>query len=143
MQIYYSKKDFWLGALLWLPMLAAFGLILYTFEPITSMFIVLAIMLISLGFIAWLWFDTKYITKNGQIKVNAGPIYYAPVPIQKIKSIKKTKTWLSSPACSLDRIEISYNKYDSIVISPMNLDGFISDLNAINPSIKVEFAANE
>lgn len=107
------------------------------------MFVVLAIMIISLVFVAWIWFDTKYAIKNGEMKVNAGPINYSPVPIQKIKSIRKTKTWLSSPACSLDRIEISYNKYDSIVISPMRIKEFLGSLHAINPSIKVEFEVNE
>ncbi len=143
MDTYYSKKDFWLGTFLWGSLIASLGLIVYNFEPVTSMFIVLAITLICLAFVAWIWFDTKYIIKNGEIKINAGPINYAPVPIQKIKSIKKTKTWLSSPACSLDRIEINYNKYDSIVISPMKLKEFLTNLNAINSSINVEFEVNE
>ncbi len=142
MKVYYSKKDFWLGTFLWGFLMAPFGLILYNFEPITSMFIVSALTLVSLVLVAWLWFDTKYFIKNGEIKINAGPIKYAPVPISKITTIKKTKTWLSSPACSFDRIEISYNKYDSIVISPTKLKEFLATLNDINPSIKVEFEVN-
>ncbi len=143
MDTYYSKKDFWLGALLWIPLIAAVGIVLYSFEPITSMFVSLAIMLVCLAFVAWIWVDTKYTIKNGEMKINAGPINYAPVPIPKIKSIRKTKTWLSSPACSMDRIKISYNKYDSIVISPMRLKDFLESLHAINPSIKVEFEVND
>jgi len=28
MDTYYSKKDFWLGALLWMPLIAAVGIVL-------------------------------------------------------------------------------------------------------------------
>ena len=143
MDIYYSKRDFWLGAFLWGSIIASLCLIVFNFEPVTSMFIVLAVMLVSLALVAWLWFDTKYIITEDQLKINAGPIKYTPVPISKVTTVKKTKTWLSSPACSFDRIEINYNKYDSIVISPVKLKEFLAALNVINPSIKVEFKVNE
>ena len=45
----------------------------------------------------------------------------------------------SAPANSFDRIEIIYNKFDSIIISPENKQQFIESLLVINPDIKVKY----
>jgi Bacterial PH domain len=45
---------------------------------------------------------------------------------------------LSSPAASLDRIAIVYNKYDEIYISPKNREDFIKELLKINSDIIVD-----
>lgn len=50
----------------------------------------------------------------------------------------ETKSPLSSPATSLDRLEIMYNKNESIIISPKDRTGFINELKTINPGIEVE-----
>ena len=54
----------------------------------------------------------------------------------EIKSIKKTNTWLSSPAASMDRIAIKI-KFSPLVISPQNRMEFINDLLSLNPEIEV------
>ncbi|MFC3199468.1 PH domain-containing protein [Parapedobacter deserti] len=51
--------------------------------------------------------------------------------------IEETRTLISAPAPSLDRLEIFYNKFDSIVISPKDKQGFIADLLKLNPEIEV------
>lgn len=43
---------------------------------------------------------------------------------------------LSSPALSLDRLEVFYNKFDSVIISPQNKEDFIVALQNINPAIE-------
>jgi hypothetical protein len=43
---------------------------------------------------------------------------------------------MSSPALSLDRIEIFYNKFDSVIISPKNKADFVAELKSINPAIE-------
>ena len=57
------------------------------------------------------------------------------IDINTIKSIEPTHTILSAPASSLDRLRISYNKYDDIVISPRRKEEFIRQLQSINPNI--------
>ena len=57
------------------------------------------------------------------------------IDINTIKSIEPTHTILSAPASSLDRLRISYNKYDDVVISPRRKEEFIRQLHSINPNI--------
>jgi hypothetical protein len=60
------------------------------------------------------------------------------IDIHQIKRIEETNSPLSSPAASFDRIEITYNKFDSVIISPKEKLGFIQDILQINPSIEVK-----
>ena len=57
------------------------------------------------------------------------------IDINTVKSIEPTHTILSAPASSLDRLRISYNKYDDVVISPRRKEEFIRQLHSINPNI--------
>jgi hypothetical protein len=57
------------------------------------------------------------------------------IDISTIKSIEPTHTILGAPASSLDRLRISYNKYDDIIISPRRKEEFIRQLQSINPQI--------
>lgn len=59
------------------------------------------------------------------------------IDIKTIRKIEKNRTLLSSPALSIDKIEIFYNKYDSILISPKEKTKFIANLLEINPEIEV------
>ncbi|MGI4993654.1 PH domain-containing protein [Halobacteriovorax sp. GFR7] len=58
------------------------------------------------------------------------------IPISSIKKITKTRTFMSAPALSLDRIKIECHKI-SYVISPVNRAQFISQLQKINSQIKI------
>ena len=75
----------------------------------------------------------KYVI-DGQIL----KIWWIKVEIKSIKRIYKTRNPLSSPALSLDRIAIVYNKYDEVLISPKNKKEFVEELLKINPDIVVE-----
>jgi hypothetical protein len=57
--------------------------------------------------------------------------------IQTIKEIKETRNPLSSPAASIDRLLIIYNRADKVMISPKDKEAFINHLKSINPNIKV------
>lgn len=86
--------------------------------------------------IAWLFLDTSYIILPGNIlRIKAGFLVNLKIDIASIKSIKSTNSIMSAPALSLDRIEIRYNKYDSVVISPAKKEEFIAELIKINPLI--------
>lgn len=88
-------------------------------------------------FINYLVFTTEYtIDTNAKILiVKSGFLVHKSIDILKIKEIKKSKSWISSPALSIDRIEITYNKFDSILISPKNREQFINELQLINSTI--------
>ncbi|MEO6149304.1 MAG: PH domain-containing protein [Mucilaginibacter sp.] len=80
--------------------------------------------------------NTKYtITSDNLLKIKSGFIINKQVPISTISKIKPTGSWLSAPALSFDRLEIFYDQFDSVVISPKDKDEFIALLKTINPGI--------
>jgi hypothetical protein len=82
-------------------------------------------------------FNTCYtITVNDTLKVKCGFLVNQTIPVQSIIKIVPTNTIFSAPALSFDRLEIFYNNYDSVVISPENKEEFIAELQNINPAIK-------
>ena len=89
----------------------------------------------TFGFVLHMFFTTKYTIDQDILRIKSGVLVNYNVNISSIKSIHKTKSILSSPAASFDRILIKYNKYDEVIISPKNKVGFINDLKAINPNI--------
>lgn len=90
-------------------------------------------------FIIYLYFDTSYrITSDGKLIIKGGFLIKREIDISSIKKIKATNNPLSAPAFSLDRLEISYNKYDTILISPEDKREFIQQLKELKPEIVIE-----
>lgn len=87
-------------------------------------------------FIAHLFLRTVYTIDHDQLKIKCGIFSYQPIDIHEIREISKTKSIISSPAPSFDRIEIKYGKFDTIIISPNDKLSFANDLSLINPTIK-------
>ena len=95
-----------------------------------------AVYVLTILFIAYLFVTTNYTIYNQQtLIVKSGFLMNKKIDINSITKISKTNNPISSPALSLDRIEIFYNKYDSVIISPKNEQEFIQDLQKINSSI--------
>ena len=65
-------------------------------------------------------------------------LLHTKIEISTIRKIYRTNNPLSSPALSLDRIAVVYNKFDEILISPKERNEFINELLKINPSIEVK-----
>ncbi len=81
---------------------------------------------------------TKYEVTGSQLIVHHPFIFKEVIDIGKIKSIEHSHTLISAPAASLDRLRISYNKYDEVIISPKRSEEFIQQLKGINPQIAVK-----
>ena len=81
--------------------------------------------------------NIKYVITESQLIIDQsmGKWGKEVIDISTIKSIEPTHTILSAPASSLDRLLISYNKYDDIIISPRRKEEFIRQLQSINPQI--------
>ena len=54
---------------------------------------------------------------------------HTDIKIESIKKMKPSRCLLSSPAGSLKRLAIHYNKYDVVYISPRNQEDFINEIN--------------
>jgi hypothetical protein len=101
--------------------------------------VLFAIMISVFALIMYLLFDTYYIITQGNLKVHSGFIVNKNIPIESIKSIKKTDSILSAPASSLtDRIEVCYGNSKSIIISPKDRLVFVDELLKQNAEIKME-----
>ena len=77
--------------------------------------------------------STYYAIEGDTLLIRSGFMKWR-VPIRDIRSIAPTRSALSSPALSLDRLRIVYGN-KSIMISPEEKQRFIEALRAINPSI--------
>ena len=84
-----------------------------------------------------LFTSIKYEITDTQLIVRQAWIFKEVIDINRIKSIETTHTILSAPAASFDRLRISYNKYDEVIISPKRQKEFIQQLKDINPQISV------
>ncbi|CAM3410669.1 PH domain-containing protein [Empedobacter falsenii] len=110
-----------------------------SFNSIQQNEIGIVVCILTILFIIYMYLSTIYkIINNEELVVKVGFLMNIKIDIKKIVEIKKTKSMISSPAWSLNRIEIFYNKYDSVIISPKNQTEFIQDLQKINSSIKID-----
>ncbi len=98
----------------------------------------LAIDLLAIGFIAYIYLSTRYeITVKNTLRIRSGFLYDKEIYIRSIKNIRPTNNHYASPALSGDRIEIQYNRYERVLISPEGSSEFISQLRALNPKIQL------
>lgn len=98
-----------------------------------------AIIAVPTLFVIYLYFSTSYIvTKDEKLKVRSGFLFKRELYIKSIKKIRPTRDHRASPALSFDRLEISYNRYGRIVVSPDKKTEFIKELKDVNPRITVE-----
>ncbi|WP_188506475.1 PH domain-containing protein [Parapedobacter pyrenivorans] len=95
------------------------------------------LMLITTIFCIQLFLSTYYIINSDQLIIRSGMLYRKRVAISSIRKVKATRNPISSPAPSLDRLEIFYNKFDSVIISPKDKAAFIASLIKLNPEIEV------
>lgn len=127
-----SKKDFWLGAFIWLS--AVIPLIMFIRD---QLWYGLLIMIPVFLFLVWVWFGTYYDITEKEVKIRCGPIKET-VPFDKIIKIRKTRNLVSSAALSLNRLEIQYGKYNFTYISPKNKEEFINTIKEKCPTVEVD-----
>ncbi len=133
-KIYRSRLDNWLIAVMVIPLLIFLAVIV-----LTGTWFPLLIALPFTVFVTHMFANTYYTIAGTGLIVRRGLFINITIDISTIKSIAETNSILSAPATSLDRLEISYNKYDSVIISPKNKAEFIADILAINNDVKVTY----
>ncbi|QJX49038.1 PH domain-containing protein [Hymenobacter taeanensis] len=129
-QVFPSKISWWLFA----PVLSSLGFFLllsFVQQRWGASVVVLAVG----AFLGYLLANTRYTLTPQELLITSGPIHKR-VPITSITSVKPTRNPISSPALSLNRLEIRYGKYDSVLISPANPKGFLTTLHQLNPALR-------
>ena len=88
-------------------------------------------------------FTIRYVVEKNQLLIFSGIGKPFAIAISEIKSVEASRSPISSPAASLERLEIAYGKYDAVYISPYDRKGLVRALLNINPSIKVKLRPEE
>lgn len=87
-------------------------------------------------FIGFIWFFTRYTIEGEKLIVKSG-FMKQTIDIQKITSLRNTKSIIAAPALSIQRLEINYHPYESTQISPKSRTLFVENLQKINPETQV------
>lgn len=134
-KVYKSK----IGLELVIPLIIVFGAILFLAVTEEPNFVGFGILLLVMIFVIHMFMTTNYTIDGGSLKIKCGFFFNETIDIKTIKKISETNNALSLPATSLDRIEINYGKFDSVIISPKLKKEFIDEIIAINSSVEVKF----
>lgn len=111
-------------------------MVLLVMTAIQKLWIGVIILLAATVLILSFLFRTYYQIVGNTLKIICGFVFKQEIDIKKIRKIEKTNNPISSPALSVkDRIEIYYDKYDSVIISPERQAEFIQKLKLINKNI--------
>ena len=98
---------------------------------------VVSVIFLAMLFVLHVFLTTWYEVNGHMLNVRCGFLINKDVDIRQIVSIKETYNPLSAPAVSIDRLEIKMSGKDSILISPLDKEGFINALLKVKPGIKV------
>lgn len=86
----------------------------------------------------WMAYGTKYWIEDNEYLVIKGAIYGKKnLLISRITKVHASSSPLSSPAPSLDRFAVHYDKSGILLISPLDKEALTAHLLKINPKIEV------
>jgi membrane protein YdbS with pleckstrin-like domain len=133
--VFRSKVDLWLVVVIIAVPIMLLDYILdglNTPDKVAEL-LALAIVVIVLGLLTWVYFSTRYTITGDFLLVKAGPFSWV-IPIEDIVSVEPTRNPSSSPALSLDRLLIRYGHSAELMISPKDKTGFMKELKKhLNP----------
>jgi membrane protein YdbS with pleckstrin-like domain len=128
--VFPSKVDGWLVALMAVPVgisVAATTAALLAHPPLPAGLIAVGVEALVLGLILWTFRSTLYQVTDRELIVRSGPFRWT-IPISDVESVRPSRSPLSSPALSLDRLEIRYAGGRMLMISPKDREGFLETL---------------
>ncbi|MGM0842772.1 MAG: PH domain-containing protein [Bacillota bacterium] len=135
-----SRKDWWLSLIVWTTMIFGIGSGIYAIidkAPIAlDLIITLTLCVLLPLFVLWMWVTTYYVVDENNLIIRFGP-FKKIIPLDTVKSVRKTTNPISSPALSLKRLEIVYGYYNSVLISPIHRDEFIEILSKRCKNIEI------
>ncbi len=127
MKHFKSKVDRWLLVLLVASIVvdiaAAVFIALAVRDPLVaglSIVVLLAVAILT----ATILVGTRYTVDKEILKIVSGPIRFK-VRLDEINSVEATRSPLSSPALSLDRLLINYGNNRKVMVSPVDKSRFL------------------
>lgn len=80
--------------------------------------------LFALALPLWLLVSTDYTIEGRALKIRSGPFKWQ-VSLDDIHKVEETRSVISSPALSLERIKIDYGQGKTVIVSPKDKHGFM------------------
>ena len=136
-----SKRDWWIVGLIWLGIIVSVvgGLVPMVLGEAswTEMTMMASLVLGMDSLMLWVLYGTGYTVTAERLIIRCGPFTF-PVTLSLIESITPTRSPLSSPACSLDRLKIVYGvSQQTVLISPVDKSGLFSALVEQSPTLEI------
>ena len=138
-EVFPSKVDRWLVVLL----VAAWGLSLVSVAsavaagPPSVLYSTVGLEVLIFGFVVWVFTTTRYTVGAGALAVRSGPFRWR-IALEEISEIVPSRNPLSSPALSLDRLEVRYGRGRFLLISPRERQSFLAAVVARSPGLTFE-----
>jgi len=125
-----------IGLELILPLIVVFGissaLLIYH-----EAWVGLIINMTAIVGICYVCLHTTYTIEGDVLSIKSPLILPINITIDSIKKIQESRDPMSSPAGSLDRLEIIYGERDRVLISPKCKKEFLEHLQELKPGIEI------
>jgi len=121
-----------------IPIMLILGIVLFVTVISEKRWAALLILLPVIFLLTHLFLTTTYTICGNLLKIRCGFLFNKEIDIRSIVKITETNNPLSSPATSLDRLEILFGANNSVLISPKNKEAFINDILSINAAVEIK-----
>ncbi|MFT3800709.1 MAG: PH domain-containing protein [Burkholderiaceae bacterium] len=88
------------------------------------------IVAVGAGLPLWLLLDTRYVLADGCLSIRCGPFRWR-IALDEIRAIAPSRSPVSSPALSLDRLKIDFGRGRTVLVSPRDPARFVADVEAM------------
>jgi hypothetical protein len=122
-----SKVDAWFTAALLATIAIGVSTVAIAASRGGPIVLLSALLVFPIGLPVWLLRSTRYSLSDSHLDIRSGPFSWR-VPLEDVRSVTRTRNPLTSPALSLDRLQIDYGPGKSIMISPEDQQRFIREL---------------
>ncbi len=130
MDVFKSKIDRWMLVFLALSMFACIlgSSVMLKVGGAVNYSIGAFMLIIGAGVPLWILNSTRYIIRNGDLKIVSGPFSWI-IPVTSITSVHESQSSSFGPALSSDRLEIEYGKDKVMIVSPSDKTEFMQKLD--------------
>ena len=94
------------------------------------------ILIAPFGLMTWNLLSTSYVIGAETLSVRC-MLFRKSIPLSSISRLRGSRDFRSSPALSLDRIEVLADT-DSVLVSPSDQQDFVDAIRARQPSVVIE-----
>ena len=130
--VFRSRIDSWLLVVLLTSAAAVLAAALHVVNAGAGWLVALPLVLVGTGLPLWLLASTKYTISQDALVAQSGPFVWR-VKITDVIEVTETRSAISGPALSLDRIAIKYRSGKlsrSLLVSPKDKTGFMQAISA-------------